>query len=85
MADCPKCRRIAPPQWNGCEDTFRFIEGGEVCRAVADGYRRGVRDMLAVAKRHATAHVVDDFGAEAAEIDWSDVEREAAKLAGEGT
>lgn len=77
---CEKCHRVRHPEWNGCEDTYCFIEGGEVCRAVSEAFRAGLRAGVELAKEHADPDTIyigsgDYVGA----VDWTDVDHELAK------
>jgi len=87
MTTCSKCGRLNGSEYQPGTNPFLCCtrHGGEECRAFAAAYAKGIRDMLAVAKRTAAPRQVRDAWSNviAVKFDWTETEREAAKLAGE--
>ena len=79
MAECPRCGRPLPTGYPAGAAT---CVGGSGCKRIAYHYQRGLAAGVALAKRTATAFVVDDFGAEAAEIDWTETDAELRRGGG---
>lgn len=75
MTTCPICNRMRGDDVSMCRGTYTH---GCVVAAEAEAYLRGLRDGVALAKR--TAMTRDDYS-----INWRETDREAAKMAGEGT
>ena len=77
MSTCPRCgrdRAVTGMEGTGyCRADFGGIVAVLACRNASEAYRRGLADMLAIAKEHAYVLGVG------ARISWSDVDAEAAK------
>lgn len=86
METCERCGRPRPyrgggmgGQLPGDPETECVSPGGMWCRVAAEGYKRGVRDAIAKAKRLASidSRLVDDgdgYVDDMSEIDRSDVD-----------
>ena len=80
---CPRCGR--PRRFESGEDlTWICPHPGSVdCDAARDNYRRGLRDCLALAKKHAFCDWT--WNAEEQHVNWSKVDAEVEKALGEAS
>lgn len=91
MTTCSKCGRPAWKPTGGMggglmpDDETNCLHGdGRSCRIARAGYVAGLLAGVELAKREVVLDQGNGWGAGGATIDWSDVDTEAAKMAGEG-
>ncbi len=89
MTTCPKCHR--PSMRSSDPESFKvhaalvcMYPDGASCQVGEAAYRRGLLAGVELAKREVVLDQGNGWGAGGATIDWSDVDTEAAKMAGEG-